>query len=83
MSRNSLGQLLEWHPFTARQGSSLPEWLPGLYVAAGHFRSGIHLSPATAMLIADLLSGRPTEIDIDPFRVGKQQHRASASATIA
>lgn len=36
-------------------------------VATGHFRSGLHLSPATAMVIASLLAERPPEIDIALF----------------
>jgi glycine oxidase len=32
--------------------------LGGYYVAAGHYRNGILLAPATAMLVADLLEGK-------------------------
>lgn len=41
------------------------------YVAAGHFRSGLYLSPATAVVVADLMSGRAPEIDLSPFRVAR------------
>jgi len=34
-----------------------PSW-KGLFVAAGHFRNGILLSPITGKLVADLLAGR-------------------------
>ncbi|MGG1674153.1 glycine oxidase ThiO [Neobacillus sp. NRS-1170] len=34
-----------------------PNW-KGLFVASGHFRNGILLSPITGKLVADLLSGR-------------------------
>lgn len=34
--------------------------LPGLVVATGHFRAGLSLSPATALMIRDLLSGEST-----------------------
>ncbi|TWU57444.1 NAD(P)/FAD-dependent oxidoreductase [Rubripirellula reticaptiva] len=44
-----------------------------VYVAAGHFRSGIHLSPGTAVVIADLITGKEPAINLDAFRVGKQQ----------
>ena len=44
-----------------------------LYVAAGHYRSGIHFSPATAVLMADEILGGSPAIDLYPFRVGKQQ----------
>jgi glycine oxidase len=48
--------------------------LPGLsnaYVAAGHFRSGIFLSPATAVVMSQLLRGEQPLIDLGPFRVGR------------
>ncbi len=38
-----------------------------IWVATGHFRSGLHLSPATAVLLADLIEGRRPEIDPRPF----------------
>ena len=44
-----------------------------VFVAAGHFRSGIHLSPATAVVLADSMGGDPPVVDIDSFSVGKQQ----------
>jgi glycine oxidase len=44
-----------------------------LYVAAGHFRSGIHLSPGTAVILADLITGQQPPVSTDSFRVGKQQ----------
>ena len=46
-----------------------------LYVAAGHFRSGLHLSCGTAVCMADLMMGRQPVVDLAPFRVGKQQQR--------
>jgi glycine oxidase len=52
-----------------------------LFVAAGHFRSGIHLSPATAVCLADLITGTAPAVDLDPFRVGKKQH--SMTETVA
>lgn len=50
--------------------------IPGLenaYVAAGHFRSGIHLSPATAVEMARLICGEPNQIDLSPFHVGRRR----------
>jgi glycine oxidase len=44
-----------------------------VFVAAGHFRSGIHLSPATAVVIADLMGGDAASVNIESFSVGKQQ----------
>ena len=60
--------------------------LPGsdrVFVAAGHFRSGIHLSPATAVVLADEIEGRQPVVDLDPFRVGKQQSRSTEQANAA
>ena len=41
------------------------------YLAAGHFRSGLYLSPATAMVMSELLCGIAPQIDLAPFRVGR------------
>ena len=41
--------------------------LPGLYVAAGHFRKGILLAPITARLIRELLVDGRTSLPIGPF----------------
>lgn len=48
--------------------------MPGLenaFVAAGHFRSGLHLSPGTAVVLADLMCGQTPAIDLTPFRVSR------------
>ncbi len=45
-----------------------------LYVAAGHYRSGLHLSPGTAVCIADLIDGKQPPLDLHAFGVAKQQH---------
>lgn len=48
--------------------------VPGLdntFVAAGHFRSGLYLSPATAVVMSDLLRDQTPEIDLTPLRVGR------------
>ena len=42
-----------------------------LFVATGHFRSGIHLSCGTALCMADLITGQETRLDLSPFRVGR------------
>lgn len=44
-----------------------------IYVATGHFRSGIHLSPGTATCLADMMLGTRPAVEIDAFGVGKQQ----------
>ena len=48
--------------------------IPGLdnaFVAAGHFRSGLLLSPGTAVLLRQLILGQPSEIDLEMFRVDR------------
>lgn len=43
--------------------------LDNLYLAAGHYRSGLHLSPGTAICMADVLEGRPPPLPLDAFRI--------------
>lgn len=43
------------------------------FIAAGHFRHGLHWSPATALLMFQWMSGQPTEIDLGPFCVQRGQ----------
>lgn len=40
-----------------------------LYIAAGHFRSGITLSPATALVMSELIVGLTPSVPLDAFRV--------------
>lgn len=35
-----------------------------LFLAAGHFRNGLQMSPATAFLIAELMDGKPAPVDL-------------------
>ncbi len=42
-----------------------------LFVAAGHKRAGLQLSPATAELVADLVLGRTPRLDLAPFRLDR------------
>ncbi|MGE0757763.1 MAG: glycine oxidase ThiO [Pirellulaceae bacterium] len=48
----------------------VPEW-DNVYAAAGHFRSGLHMSPGTAVVVGQLVRGERPEIDLSPFRVGR------------
>ena len=48
--------------------------LPGIenaFVAAGHFRQGLHLSPGTAVVMSQLIRGQTPQIDLTPFRVDR------------
>ena len=38
-----------------------------VFVATGHFKGGLHLSTATAVVLADLAEGKKTTIDLRPF----------------
>ena len=37
------------------------------FVATGHFKTGLHLSTATAVVMADLLQEQTSAIDLTPF----------------
>lgn len=55
-------------------GSPFMGRVPGfenLSVSAGHFRSGLHLSPVAAQLMADLLLEVDGELDAFPFRLNR------------
>ena len=41
--------------------------IPRVFVATGHFRNGILLAPLTAQIMADLVNGRPSPLDIHSF----------------
>jgi glycine oxidase len=41
------------------------------FVAAGHFRAGLHQSPGTAVTIADLVEGQEPAVDLAAFTPGR------------
>ncbi|MGL4551696.1 MAG: glycine oxidase ThiO [Gemmataceae bacterium] len=43
----------------------------GLSVAAGHFRSGLQLSPGTGLVMSQLLTGKEPAVPLEAFRVGR------------
>lgn len=48
--------------------------VPGVdnvFVAAGHFRSGIQLSPATALVIKEVMLGQPPSVSLADFRLDR------------
>lgn len=53
-----LGELIDPTPRTGA---------PRRFVAAGHFRNGILLAPATASALADLIEGRSPELPLEAF----------------
>jgi glycine oxidase len=46
--------------------------IENLYVAAGHFRAGIQLSPGTALLLKEMISGQPLSMPMDAFRLDRK-----------
>ncbi|MCR9209694.1 MAG: FAD-binding oxidoreductase [bacterium] len=44
-----------------------------LFVAGGHYRSGIHLASGTAVAMADVIEGKQSFMELSDFSVGKQQ----------
>jgi glycine oxidase len=40
-----------------------------LFVAAGHFRAGIQMSPGTALVMKELLLGQPLTVPLEPLRL--------------
>jgi glycine oxidase len=51
-----------------------PKW-KGLYVAAGHYRKGILLSPLTGKLVADWAEGKTEKVlSLEAFRVDRHQN---------
>jgi glycine oxidase len=57
----------------------VPGWA-NVFVATGHFRAGIQLSPGTAQVMADLLTGRPPSLPIGEFRLGRPPARPVPTA---
>ncbi|MFC4766140.1 glycine oxidase ThiO [Effusibacillus consociatus] len=45
--------------------------LDGLYVASGHFRNGLLLSPITGVVMAELITSCTPRVDLSPFRVSR------------
>ena len=42
-----------------------------LFLAAGHFRAGIQLSPGTGLVMKELLLDQPTTVPLEPFRLDR------------
>jgi glycine oxidase len=52
--------------------------MPGLSIAAGHFRHGLHWSTGTAVLMRQLLCGEKPSIELSPFHVYRKFGTLSA-----
>ena len=44
-----------------------------VYIAAGHFRAGIQLSPGTGLVMKELLLGQPLTVPLDAFRLDRSR----------
>ncbi len=53
------------------------------FVAAGHFRAGLHQSTGTAVMLADLITGRSPALDPTPFAPGRRPGAASPDSVQA
>lgn len=53
------------------------------FLAAGHFRAGLHQSTGTAMLIADMIMGRPPRLAPEPFAPGRRPGPPSRDSVAA
>jgi glycine oxidase len=42
-----------------------------LFLAAGHYRSGLQLSPTTGLVMSEMLLGHPPTIPLEAFRVDR------------
>lgn len=49
--------------------------LDNLFIAAGHFRAGIQLSPATGLIVKELLLGQPLTVSLEGFRLDRKFHK--------
>jgi glycine oxidase len=47
--------------------------IPGYFVATGHFRDGILLTPVTALVMAQMITGGQSEYDVSPFSPARFQ----------
>jgi glycine oxidase len=45
--------------------------IDNLFVAAGHFRAGIQLSPATGLVLKELFLGQKLTVALEPFRLDR------------
>ena len=43
-----------------------------LFLASGHYRAGIQLSPGTGLVMSELMLGRPTTVPLEAFRLDRK-----------
>lgn len=76
-----------WTGFRPQTADGLPylgkhPQLDGVYVAAGHFRNGILLSPLTGQVMAELILKKPLSsgLSLEPFRLDRERGECHAIA---
>jgi glycine/D-amino acid oxidase-like deaminating enzyme len=57
--------------------------VPGYYVNTGHEGAGIGLGPISGKLLAQFVLGRPTDIDMTPFRPDRFERPSAREAQVA
>jgi len=69
-----------WSGLRPQSADGLPYLGPvpqfeNLFVATGHFRAGLQLSPATALVMTQAMLGRETSIPLAPYSPGRHSER--------
>lgn len=59
----------------------IPE-MENLFVSTGHFKAGLQLSPACAVVVADLLEEKKPQVDITPFAVSRVSDAFYSKSTL-
>jgi glycine oxidase len=54
--------------------------MENLFIAAGHFRAGIQLSPATGLVMKEMLLGQPRTVPLESFRLDRAQRSPHQAA---
>jgi glycine oxidase len=57
--------------------------LENVFVAAGHYRGGIHLSTGTAVVVAELIEGQTPQVDLSAFSHERFARTSQASPFVA
>ncbi|WP_394235991.1 NAD(P)/FAD-dependent oxidoreductase [Niallia oryzisoli] len=56
------------------------EEVPGFYMASGHEGDGISMSPITGRMVAQLITGEPTDFNIDKLNYSRYKKKQAAHA---
>ncbi len=75
-----------WSGLRPGSGDGLPylgrvAGFDNLFIAAGHFRNGLQMSPGTARLTRQALLDQDTDISLEPYQTDRPQAAAIAART--